>query len=174
MGLFGKIKKATQQPQPQPQSQPQPKQQQVQPGSMSIVPWEVPPTVSTYRMPAEHEATIYTYNGAPFKGLQANTRFVVSAVPADVEMCSMYTGTITSTFDFGDVAYSYNGQVFGMGKSHAEAVRNLMRAGYRVEVEAYIRGYNAEHGYPMVVGLFGFVDDSVYMEAMRINEGNRQ
>lgn len=145
------------------------KKQKVQPAQAPIVvsPWAVPPATRTYRLPAEHEASIYTYCGAPLAGIPTNARFVVAAVPADVTMTSIYTGLTSSTGNYGDIAYEYNGQIFGFCSSHAEAVRNMMTAGYRVEVEAYIRGYDGMKGFPYVVGLFGFVDDAVYREATR-------
>ena len=154
MGLFGKKRQKKEQQAQQPTQMP-----------IIVSPWKVPPATRTYRLPAEHEANIYTYNGMPFRGLRQNTRFVVTAVPADVQMTSIYTGLTASTGNYGDIAYEYNGQIFGFCSSHAEAVRNMMMAGYRVEVEAYIRKYDGEKGFPYVVGLFGFVDDAVYMDA---------
>lgn len=115
-----------------------------------------------YRLPAEHEATVYTYDGNPLKGIPTGERFVIEAVPGRVTMTSKYTGITTSTDDFDNVAYSYKGKVFGMASSHSPAIKKLMKHGYRVEVEAYIRGYDGTRGFPYVVGLFGFVDDSVY------------
>ena len=149
MGLFSRKKKAPQQAQP------------IQPPPIQIQPWATKPVTQTYRIPAEHEARIYTYNGTVFQGLPKDTRFIVTAVPADVQMVSIYTGTASSSTDFG-VAYSYNGQIFGFGSSHAEAIKQMMLGGYQVEVEAYISGYDGQQGFPKVVGLFGFVDDDVY------------
>ena len=119
----------------------------------------------TSRLPASHESTVYTYNGIPLQGLGANDRFVITAVAADVRLPSMYTGRVASTADFGDIAYEYNGQVFGFCSSHADAVRRLLMGGYRVEVEAYISGFDETYGYPKVRGLFGFVDDDVLADA---------
>lgn len=130
--------------------------------SISVRAWQIPPVIRSYRLPAEHEANVYTYNGEPFAGLRVNDRFLIYAVPADVEMVSAYTGKRSATGDYGDLAYEYNGQIFGFSSSHADAVRKLMQAGYRVEVEAYIRGFDTSQGFPHVVGLFGFVDDAVY------------
>ena len=143
---FGKKKKESQAPQAQ----------------VLIAPWKVRPATNTYRIPAEHEATMYTYNGMPFNGLPTNTRFIVTAVPADVQMTSIYTGTVATTHDFGDMAYAYNGQIFGFCSSHAEAVRKLLMNGYNVEVEAYISGFDGQQCFPKVRGLFGYVDDNVY------------
>lgn len=135
--------------------------------TMSVSPWNVQPPTRTYRLPADHEATIYTYNGEPLRGIAPGTRFVIRAVPADVVMESAYTDYVASTTDYGNIAYEYNGQIFGMGKSHAEAIERLMRNGYAVEVEAYISGFDGERGFPYVKGLFGFVDDAIYMELGR-------
>lgn len=135
--------------------------------SMSIRAWSIPPVMESYRLPAQHEAQVYTYNGEPFGGLKVNDRFLIYAVPADVEMVSMYNGKRTTTNDYNDVAYEYNGQIFGFASSHADAVRTMMRAGYRVEVEAYISGFDKNAGYPKICGLFGFVDDAIYADAQR-------
>lgn len=130
--------------------------------SISIRAWSIPPVMKSYRLPAEHEANVYTYNGEPFAGLKVNDRFLIYAVPADVEMVSAYTGKRSATGDYGDLAYEYNGQIFGLSNSHAEAVRKLMQAGYRVEVEAYISGFDMRAGFPKVCAMFGFVDDDLY------------
>ena len=150
MGLFSRKKKAPQQAQP------------VQPPPIQIQPWTTKPVTQTYRLPATHEAKIYTYNGTVFQGVPRNTRFIVTAVPADVQMVSIYTGVVHSTLGYNDVAYSYNGQIFGFASSHAEAVKKMMLGGYQVEVEAYISGYDGQQGFPKVVGLFGFIDDAIY------------
>lgn len=150
MGLFGFGKKKQESAQ----------QQQLPP--IMVAPWQMPPATKVYRLPAEHESNIYTYNGTPFKGVPANTRFVVTAMPAEVRMESIYNGSASATVDRGDVAYAFNGQPFGFASSHAEAVRKLMQNGYIVEVEAYISGYDGELGFPKVRGLFGFVDDDLY------------
>ena len=141
MGLFGKK---------------EPKQQGSTPAfasAISIRAWAVPPRMESYRLPAQHESAVYTYNGEPFNGLRVDDRFIIAAVPADVSRGSPYTGTQMSTGERDNVAYEYNGQVFGFSSSHSEAVRKLMRAGYRVEVEAYISGFDMQLGY---------VDDSTY------------
>lgn len=125
--------------------------------------WQTAPINKVYRIPADHEAVVYDYDGRPLDGIPANTRFLLSAVPANVIIRSIYTGTISETGDFNDIAYSYNGQIIGFCKSHADAIKKLMLAGYRVDIEAYINGYNDELGYPYITGLFGFVDDATYM-----------
>lgn len=130
--------------------------------STVIRPWGGKPAMKVYRLPADHEAKVYTYDGAPLRGLSLNERFVITAIPGDVTMTSVYTGATASTTNYNDIAYAYNGEVFGFASSHAEAVKKLIMGGYRVEVEAYIRGYDGERGFPYVVGLFGFVDDDLY------------
>ena len=129
---------------------------------IEVYPWKTAPITKTYRMPPEKDKTIFTYNGEPFKGMRQGVRFTIAAVPADVRMPSMYTGTVASTKDYGDIAYEFNGQIFGFCSAHAEAIRKLMLAGYRVEVEAYISEYDMQQGYPKIRGMFGFVDDATY------------
>ena len=155
MGLFNRKK---QQPQPQPQPQPAPMP------AITVQPWQTKPITKTYRLPAKHEATIFTYNGTPFRGLTANAHFIVTAVPADVQMVSMYTGNITNTSDYDDVAYAYNGQIFGLSSSHGAAIKKMMLNGYQVEVEAYISGFDGNAGFPKIRGLFGYVDDEIFDE----------
>ena len=116
----------------------QPETIELIPTQLNVVPWDVPPWSETYKVPSEHEATVYTYNGTPLQNLKSGARFIITAVPADVTMTSIYTGTTASTTDYGDIAYQYNGQIIGFCKSHAEAVRKLLCSGYRVDVEAYI------------------------------------
>ena len=158
MGLFGK-KKTKQQAQ---------QMQQAEPPKMIYEAWQTAPYKGIYRLPPEHESRIYTYDGTPFKGLTVNTKLIVTAVPGNVEMTSIYTGTTTSTTDYDDVAYSYNNYIFGLSSSHSKAIKTLMQAGYRVEVEAYINGYDGMRGNPMIVGLFGYVDTDTFKEASKI------
>lgn len=129
-----------------------------------FVPWNVQQTKGFYRLPAEHEAKIFTYYAEPLKGLKVDERFVLEAAPADVTIVSQFTNAVVNTEDYGDIAYAYNGLVIGLSSSHAVAVKKLLMSGYRVEVEAYISGYNMEQGFPYVTGLFGFVDDDLYYE----------
>jgi len=155
MGLFGKKKKKQEQ------------QPQIVHNVMRYVPWNVPPTKGLYRLPAEHESKIYTYYAEPLKNLKQNERFVLEAAPADVTIISQFTNTVTRTEDYGDIAYAYNGLIIGLSSAHAEAVRKLLMGGYRVEVEAYISGYDPNRGFPYVCGLFGFVDDDLYREVSK-------
>ena len=153
MGLFGKKKQKK-------QSKKQQKPKMVH-NVTCYAPWDVPPTKGTYRLPAEHQAKIYTYYAEPLKKLKPEERFVLEAAPADVTIVSQFTNMEASTKDYGDIAYAYNGLVVGLSASHAEAVKKLLMKGYRVEVEAYISGYDDKLGFPYVYGLFGFVDDDL-------------
>ena len=153
MGLFGKKKDKGKAAASQPQ---------MVHNVTRYVPWNIPPTVGTYRLPAEHEGKIFTYYAEPLKGLRPNERFVLEAAPADVTIVSQFTNAVVNTEDYGDVAYAYNGLIVGLSSSHAAAVKKLLMMGYRVEVEAYISGYNIDYGFPYVTGLFGFIDDDLY------------
>ena len=153
MGLFGKKKDKKKAADSRPQ---------MVHNVTRYVPWNIPPAKGTYRLPAEHEGKIFTYYAEPLKGLKTNERFVLEAAPADVTIVSQFTNAEARTEDYGDIAYAYNGLVIGLSSSHAAAVRKLLMNGYRVEVEAYISGYNMEKGFPYVTGLFGFVDDDLY------------
>ena len=157
MGLFGKKKQKKQQKQVS-------QQPQMVHNVTRYVPWNVPQTKGVYRLPAEHEAKIYTYYAEPLRGLKVDERFVLEAAPADVSIVSQFTNALVNTEDFGDIAYAYNGLVVGLSSSHATAVKKMLLKGYRVEVEAYISGYNTEYGFPYVTGLFGFVDDDLFYE----------
>jgi len=108
----------------------------------------------TVRIPANRQRTIYTYDGRPLAGMKAGDRFVARAVPADVEMTSIYTGATASCSEWGNVAYEYRGAVFGMGPASADEIRALMRDGYAVEVEAVVSGFDGQHGYPLVKGMY--------------------
>lgn len=126
-----------------------------------FIPWNVQQTKGFYRLPAEHEAKIFTYYGEPLKNLRVEERFVLEAAAADVSIISQYTNAEVSTEDYGDIAYAYNGLIVGLSSSHASAVKQMLMKGYRVEIEAYISGYNTDYGFPYVTGLFGFVDDDL-------------
>lgn len=145
MGLFGKKKTA------------KPARGKSRGGSLqSLDYWKgLPPKpVGTYRVPADGERVIYNYDGACLAGLRQGDRFVVNPIPADVTIKSVYTGYTTST-GLGDVAYVYKGQVFGMSAAYAKEIRDIMRLGYIVEVEARITGFDDELGYAKVMGMFG-------------------
>ncbi len=147
MGLFGKSKK---------KKKSAPKVKPVAGSLQSLEYWKgLPPNpVGTYRIPPDEEHVIYNYDGACLAGLKVGDEFVVNPIPADVTLKSAYTGYITST-RLGDVAYVYNGKVFGMSAFCAKEIRNLMRKGYIVEVEARIVGFDDQLGYAKVMGKFG-------------------
>ena len=151
MGLFGK-KKAKKQKKGKPQ---------IVHNVTRYVPWNVPPTKGTYRLPAERNKKVYTYYGEPLKKLKVGEHFVLEAVPADVSIISQYTNAEVSTEDFGDIAYAYNGLIVGLSSAHAPAVKQMLMKGYRVEIEAYITEYDKDYGFPYVYGFFGFVDDDL-------------
>ncbi len=113
-----------------------------------------PKPVGTYRITPLEEHVIYNYDGACLAGLKTGDEFVVNPIPADVRLKSVYTGFTTSTRQ-GDVAYVYKGKVFGMSAFCAKEIRNLMRKGYIVEVEARIVGFDDQFGYAKVMGMFG-------------------
>ena len=162
MGMLDKMIKGAVKAAKTNNKQPKAKKQKEPPKAIYKA-WETAPFKGVYRLPPDHESSIYTYDGTPFNGMKVGTKFVIAAVPGYVQMTSIYTGTTTEIGDFGNIAYSYNGYIFGFASSHAEAIVKMMKAGYRVELEAYISGYDGQQGFPMVKGLFGYIDDSTYM-----------
>lgn len=123
-----------------------------------VEPWAVPPTKGTYRVEPRKSRTVYTYNGSPFVGIEPFERFVIAAVPANVAMTSAYNGRTSTTAEFEGLAYEYNGQVFGFCSSFADDVERLLRAGYRVELEAMITGFDEKLGFPYIQAFFGPFD----------------
>lgn len=99
-------------------------------------------------------STIYTYNGTPLRKLRVGDTFEATARLGDYTLKSMYTGMVANTRDFGDVAYSYKGEIFGMSGERADEIKKLMRKGKTVTVMARIKSVNRRYGYPVIDGYF--------------------
>ena len=103
-------------------------------------------------------STIYTYDGEPLRGLVKGEIFAIDAVRGERTMTSVYTGRTTSTSEFNDVAYRYNGMLFGMSREKASEIKSMLNRGQNVSIPARIDGFDQRFGYPLVVGDFSRIE----------------
>lgn len=86
----------------------------------------------------EEERTVYTYDGAPLRGIKKNERFVLRATAEEVTLISAETDDEWSTRDPDSDACPllYNGHPIGFVSSYGGLLQELCRRGFDVQIEA--------------------------------------
>ena len=80
----------------------------------------------------------YLYNNEPLKGKRIGSNIVVSPIAGDVLLYNPSDGASIDTGKKDMIAYSYNGQPIGMSGFCRDGIRELLMAGYRINIKAKI------------------------------------
>lgn len=80
----------------------------------------------------------YLYNNEPLKGKRIGSNIVVSPIAGDVMLYNKEDGALIDTGKRNMIAYSYNGKPIGMSGFCRDGIRELLMAGYRINIKGKI------------------------------------
>ena len=100
--------------------------------------WETAPHKGVAHFTGACESNcFYTYNYDAIKDLRLGTEVTIEAVAADVILQSD-DGLQKFTDDSWGVVYSLDGVIVGVAKAKANKIRELMKDGYTVRIDAVV------------------------------------
>lgn len=98
------------------------------------------------------EKTVFTYVGAPLKGIRRGAEFYVEPLGRDMVIHSKSTGTTADSAEFGDTPLSYNGTAFGFTYSGLGFLKEMVAAGFTIHLKVKKTGMYSP-GVPELVSL---------------------
>lgn len=98
------------------------------------------------------EKTVFTYVGAPFKGIRKEAEFYVEPLGHDMVIHSKSTGTTADSAEMDDTPLSYNGTAFGFTYSGLGFLKEMVAAGFTVRLKVRKTGMYSP-GVPELVSL---------------------
>lgn len=93
------------------------------------------PAARVIDIDGDTEKVIYTYLGAVFKGVKKGAVFYVAPLGFDTVIHSKSTGTTTDSGAFGDAPLAYKGRTFGLTPSCLGFLKEMVAAGFKVQVK---------------------------------------
>ena len=93
------------------------------------------PAARVIDIDGDTEKVIYTYLGIVFKGVKKGAVFYVAPLGFDTVIHSKSTGTTTDTSAFGDTPLAYKGRTFGLTSSCLGFLKEMVAAGFKVQVK---------------------------------------
>lgn len=93
------------------------------------------PAARVIDIDGDTEKVIYTYLGAVFKGVKKGAVFYVAPLGFDTVIHSKSTGTTTDSGAFGDTPLAYKGRTFGLTPSCLGFLKEMVAAGFKVQVK---------------------------------------
>ena len=110
------------------------------------------PAARVINIDGDCEKTVFTYIGAPLKGIRRGAEFYAEPLGHDMVIHSKSTGTTADSAEMDDTPLSYNGTAFGFSYSGLGFLKEMVAAGFTIRIKVKKTGMYSP-GVPELVSL---------------------